>query len=282
MITNLLKEQLEDSQSEKRVHEDRFYPSQSSSIVNKGKYKKVEGKCLRAAYYHCLGMPDEDEFSTRRELIFKIGDYTEKMILDILDKKGVLVDKNVKFDIEKYNIYGALDGIILDKGGNKVGLEIKSIGSNKWTANQIFGSRWNTPFPKWQNLFQTLIYCYAFKDEISKFILFYIRRDTCETKEFEISIIPKGKEIYPVIDGKIYEDFSVTGILKRYKALKSYVEKKEVPPREFQITYPKNKISTYRKLGIISKTRAEKYLLSPLGDIECEFCSYLNQCKKDE
>jgi len=282
MIKELLERHFIKDAKEPRKHIDRFYPTQSSVPVSKRSYIKLEGKCLRAAYYSCLGLPEEAEFSLTKQLIFGMGDYTESLILDTLEKEGSLFDRNVKFFSEKYKISGKLDAIILDENGKKVGLEVKSIGSNKYAYGRIYGDRWNKPFPKWQNLLQTIVYCYAYKDTIDKFILMYIRRDTCEIKEFEVSIVPRDGKMYPVIDGIVDESFCVDDILSRYVTLLSFISKKEIPPKEYQLVYPSNYISTYNKLGILSDWQVEKYMKEPFGDIECKFCGYANRCIKDK
>jgi hypothetical protein len=283
MIQELLEDLFKKTSKPQKEHKDRFYPTQSSVSVSHKSYKKVEGKCLRAAYYNCIAADSEDTFSLNKEIIFELGDYVEKMVLDKLDRKGVLVSRDTKFEISTYKISGKLDAIILDSNGKKVGVEIKSIGgNNKYATNAIYGSQWNLPEPKWQNLFQTLVYCYAFRDEIDRFILFYIRRDTGEIKEFEISILPKKGKLYPVIDGKIEERYTVNDILDRYTILNRYIEKKETPPREFQHTYKKELIDTYVKFGIMSKYQADKYKEIPFGDFECRFCSYSKRCLIDK
>jgi hypothetical protein len=237
---------------------------------------------MRAAYYNCVGVQEEEDISVKTNLIFKIGDYTEEMILDILKEDNLLDDSQKKFFDEKYEISGRLDGVF-NYNGRKIGLEIKSIGgNNNWINNQIWGSRWNEPSPKWQNLFQTLVYCYAFRDEIDEFILLYIRRDTCEIKEFLISIQPKDGKIYPCIDGKIDERFSIDDILERYKILREFVDKEELPPREFMKTYNAKDISTYVKLGVLSKNQGEKFKEEPFGDFECRFCGYSEMCDRND
>lgn len=236
---------------------------------------------MRAAYYSCIGLAEDVEFNTSRHLAMKLGEYTEDMVLDIIEKSGKLKDKAVKFEVEKYNIFGRLDGIF-DCKGKDTGLEIKSIGSNRWTVGHIFGTQWSAPAPKWQNLFQTLVYCYAFKSTISQFCLFYIRRDTCETKEFIISIEPVKDKLYPVIDGRLDQRYSINDILDRYKGLLEFIVSGKTPTRELQAIYPREHLQTYVNLGIISKRQAENYDKEPFGDIDCRWCGYKAICNKEK
>jgi CRISPR/Cas system-associated exonuclease Cas4 (RecB family) len=281
MLKEILEEHLKGQVREPRAHKDRLYPTASSAFINHTKYKRLEGKCMRAAYYSCLGMAEDVDFSSDRQMAMRLGEYTEDMVLDMVEKTGKLKSKGLKFDIPEYQIYGKLDAVF-DYKGKDTGLEIKSIGSNRWTVGHIFGSDWNNPAPKWQNLFQTLVYCYAFRETIQQFCLFYIRRDTCETKEFMISIEPIGDVIYPVIDGRIDRRYTVSDILGRYKNLLDYINTDTTPPREFQAIYPREQLPTYAKLGILSKRQVENYDKEPFGDFECRFCGYKDICCKEK
>lgn len=263
-------------------HKERFYPTQASVFADYGQYKKLHGKCMRAAYYSCMGIPElEEDRKVSGLTVMKLGDYAEKMILDIMSDIGALVESGTKFEIKNYNVFGKLDAIIKVED-EEIGLEVKSIGSNKYAVNSIFGSPWNEPAPKWPHLLQTLVYCYAFRERISKFIILYIRRDTGETKEFTVSIVSEKDTLYPVIDGKIDKRYTLADLLSRYSELQSYLEKSQVPPRDFIKIYPKSIIPQYVKLGIISKKQSENYKTTPFGDFECRYCGYVNICDRDK
>lgn len=264
-----------------REHKDRLFPTQSSAYIDYVKYKKLEGRCLRASYYSCIGVKEIDEMNIDRRLTLSLGEYTEDMLINIFNRTGILVDKGVKFEIEKYHISGKLDAIVKD-GDKEAGVEIKSIGSNKWTVNSIFGSPWNVSAPKWQNLFQTIVYCYAFRERLPYFLLCYIRRDNGERKTFKIAIEPIKKKLYCVIDGIVDYRYTVNDILERYALLFEFIGKDEVPPREFLKIYDKNDIKDYVRVGFISKKQAENYNTTPFGDHQCKFCGYSNQCDKDK
>lgn len=282
MIKTTLSTFFDENKWEARQHLDRFYPNQSSSFIDHGSYKRLEGKCLRAAYYHCVGVKEDDTSTLAQNLIGKLGLYTEQMLLDIFKRDGRLVESGTKFLNEKYNISGKIDAIVtIDK--KEVGIEIKSIGgNNQYVVNQIFGSRWNSPFPKWQNLLQTIVYCYEFKDRIDEFILFYIRRDTCEIKEFSISLHPKDGKLYVAIDGKLDNRFCVEDILERYHQLSEYVNLGILPPRDYQKVYPKELVPKLEKVGFLSKYMVKKYAEQPFGDIACKYCGYANYCDQNE
>jgi hypothetical protein len=263
-------------------HKERLYPTQSSVFVNYGKYKRLHGKCMRASYYSCNGIKEVTSMGEEEQVDRAIqqleGEYAERMLLDILEKKGLLISKGLKFEVPKYNICGKLDGII-QIGNKAVGLEVKSVGgNNQYTVNDIWGSVWNKPYPRWQNLFQTLVYCYAFRGVIDSFLIYYQRRDTGQRKIFTVSIEPSGKKILPVIDGIVDERFTVNELLDRYLELAKYLKEDTLPPREFQGIYSKDQLKDYLKVGIISKKRFEKYNDEPFGDFECAYCGYRDKC----
>lgn len=266
-------------------HKERLYPTSSSVYIDYGKYKKLQGKCTRVSYYSALGLQEEDKSSIEEQVNRKLqqaeGDYAERMILDILDKQGVLVCKALKFELTKYKIYGKLDAVLHDNG-KLIGLEVKSIGgNNSFTVNDIWGSQWNKPYPRWQNLFQTLVYCYAFRNIIDYFFIIYSRRDTGERKYFKVSIEPIKGKIYPVIDDIVDYRFTINDILNRYTDLAKSLESNVPPETEFMKIYPKEDIDEYLKLGIITKKQWTKYKEEPFGDFQCRFCGFRNRCDED-
>lgn len=282
MIEELIGEYFQKNTRLNLEHKERMYPTQASVFVDNGAYKKLQGKCLRAAYYSCSGIPElDDERKVTGLTIMKLGDYTEKMILDMMSNIGVLVESGTKFEIKNYNVFGKLDAIVkIDE--EEIGVEIKSIGSNKYAVNSIFGSPWSEPTPKWAHLLQTLVYCYAFRERINKFILIYIRRDTGEIKEFTISVIVEGDNIYPVIDGKVEKRYSIGDVLKRYQELQKHLDEATVPQRDFVKIYPKHIIPQYVKVGLLSKRQAETYKTAPFGDFECRYCGYTTICDREK
>lgn len=280
MLDNIISEYFISNKKENQEHKDRFYPTLSSAFVDHISYKKLEGKCLRMAYYMCMGFKEDTDIPVSNKLVMKTGDYVENMLLDIFESNNILVDKGVKFEVSKYKLYGKIDGI-LNINNSEVGLEIKTIGSNPVMCSEIFGSQAKPGFPKWTHLFQTLLYCYAFIDRLSKFKLLYIRRDFGSIKEFDISIEPIDGIIYPLVNGVIVRSFTVNDILKRYILLDNFIKSNTVPPREYQQIYNANDIPSYVYYGILTKRQADNYKVSPFGDKECRICTYRTRCAKD-
>ena len=275
MLNNIIEEYLDNSNREPREHKDRFYPTQSSCYINFPKYKRLYGKCLRAAYYSCIGIKEEP---SKRLLKSIFGKYIEKALLDIFSSKGNIKKKKVQFKNEKYNISGELDAILTIEDKD-YGLEIKSIGGENYYINSLIFSNSS---PKWQDLFQTIIYCYCFKEELPNgFMLLYVRRDTGETKEFKIQIEPYKGNLIAFIDGRPDLRFTVQDILDRYTLLNKHINIEKTPAREYMQIYPMNLIPDYFKAGILTKKQVEKYNITPFGDNECRFCNYKTACKND-
>lgn len=263
-------------------HKDRLYPTHSSAYITYPKYKKLQGKCLRAAYYSCMGYQEEVEMNTDRKLVAKLGEYTEEMLLDIFRGQDILVDSAVRFETDKPHISGKLDAIILENE-KEVGVEIKSIGgNNKYVIDSIWGNGGMSGYPKWQNLFQTLVYCYAFRERLSHFYIVYIRRDTCERKFFKVSIEPIKGKVYPVVDGKVDWRLTLDEILERYSMLHKYLDSDKLPPAEYIKTYNKEDVPKFAAAGILSARQAASYNQNPFGDFECRYCGYRSRCDKEQ
>lgn len=263
-------------------HKDSIYAIYAScdKLLNKdGSLYKHQGYCHRAAYYSCIGIGEKDR-KLGHSLSSKLGDSVENMLLWMLKEENVLYDKAVKFKIEEYNVSGKLDAILLIDN-EKVGLEIKSLSSSQWTINKIFGNKWETAFPKLEHLLQCIVYLYAFKDELSTFRLFYIRRDNCDTKEFKIELALIDEILYPVIDGVIYYNINCNNILEKFKILNNYILNDELPPRSFSIEYTEQEVKELFAAKFISKYMYEKYNDCKFGDYECSNCSYKDLCIKD-
>jgi hypothetical protein len=264
-------------------HIGKYYPVYASCnlIINKSKgHTKVHGMCMRAAYYSCIGL-SESTINTNRMIARKLGDYTEYMLLSVLDKNGSMVEKGVKFINETHNISGKLDAII-KVDDIESGVEIKSIGSNKWTVSEIFGSQWNKAKPKIEHLLQCIVYLNCFIGRLDKFYLVYIRRDTGEIKEFEISLALIDGILYPTVDGIILYELNSKNIFDRYIKLHEYLTNNQVPPRDYNFIYSQDYAKELYEDGFLSKFMYNKHLETPIGDFQCFGCGHRDICIKDK
>jgi CRISPR/Cas system-associated exonuclease Cas4 (RecB family) len=263
-------------------HLDSYYAVYAScnKIINQQNgHTKVHGFCQRCAYYSCIGL-SEKQTGPSRSIARKLGDYTEYMLLSILDKTGALTEKGVKFTLEEYKVNGKLDGIVkIDD--IESGIEIKSISSSKWTIGNIFGTQYNKPKPKIEHVMQCIIYLLAFFGRLNNFYLIYIRRDNGDIKEFDISLALIDGVLYPAVDGVVWYDINCNDILDRFKLLDGYVQSNVVPPRSFSFVYTNAYAKQLFEDGFLSKYMYNKYLEEPFGDIECSSCGYKDLCIKD-
>lgn len=242
--------------------------------------KKTLGSCTRASYYSAIGFKDADVESNRM-FSRKLGDYTEYMLLSMMDKSGILIDKGVKFTIEETSTNGKLDAIV-EIDGEKRGVEIKSLSSSKYTISKIFGSQWNSPYPKIDHLLQCTVYMFAYINELKKFNLIYIRRDNGDTKEFELELAAINGDLYPVVDGQIDYNISCNSIIDKFLYLKKCLENNIVPDRDYYFVYTDEYAETLYKNKFLSKTMYNKFLDNKFGDFECTTCSFRDMCIKEK
>jgi hypothetical protein len=282
MILPLIEKHLIDKKRLDIEHKDTFYVTQASCnrIINKKTgLTKLVGCCPRAAYYSCIGMP-ENSANRNRELSRKLGDYTEYMLLNVIKDIGILYDKAVKFTIEDISVNGKLDAIV-EIDNEKVGIEIKSLSSNKWTNNHIFGSKWDKPTPKINHLIQCMVYLYAYLGEINNFVLFYIRRDNGDCIEFNIELVLIDGKLYPSINGEVDYTLNCDDIINNFKILKELLDNDIIPMRGFHIEYTPEYAKELYLSGFLTKFMYEKFNEAPFGDFECRGCGFIDICIKD-
>lgn len=261
-------------------HRDKLFVTQAScnKLIAKG-LTKLHGCCPRVAYYSCIGL-SEKEVKKERSIARRLGDYTEMMLLNIFKNAGVLEDKAVKFIVEDINLSGKLDAIVkIDD--ERIGVEIKSLSSNKWINNHIFGSQWNKPTVKIEHLIQCMVYLYAYIGDINKFYLVYLRRDNGEYKEFLIELALVDNKLYPAIDGVVDYTLNCNDIIDNFKELKKCIDSDTVPKRGYMHLYSKEYAKLLYESKYMTKYMYEKYQESPFGDMECSNCGYKDICIKD-
>jgi CRISPR/Cas system-associated exonuclease Cas4 (RecB family) len=276
------------------VREKRFYPSEASvEFINEHGDKEVHGTCLRASYFRLTGQENSTPYDARAEFIFMHGKETENMLVETWKKMGIWVDNNVKFIMPEYNVSGELDALLREPDGTLYGVEVKSFyGYN--AEKEIFGNKSQIGKPKMSQLLQTLIYCYNFRDRLPYFRMAYFARDSVKRRTFKVELHQQNGKHYPKIEGQVWYQFSVEDILARYKRLQEYIDKKEIPPNDYELQYPPDKIIDLHSKGKIAKTTFEtwekqqkaiakgKMPANPeqIGDWQCSYCAFKNVCWK--
>ena len=262
-----------------------FYPSEASvEITDKNGDRKVEGGCLRAAYFRLTEDYEGSPHTAHSEYIFIQGSSVEKFLVNLWKEMGIWVANSVKFVDHENNISGELDAILMEpSNGQSYGVEVKSFyGYN--AEKEIMGNKYQKGFPKMSHLLQTLIYLNHFQDRLPYFRIVYFDRGGSKRRTFKIELHKEGNIVYPKVEGDIIRSFTVNDILSRYQELKEYLETGTVPPNDFELQYSDAKIEDFYEKGKVGKTKYEAFKKGKLkqyeyiGDWQCSYCNYKETC----
>lgn len=249
---------------------------------------RVSGTCLRQQWYKSKGMVGgaPDAYS---EWIFATGKGVERILIEQWKEMGIWIDNNVKFYDAEHHMSGEIDVILAEPDGKMFGVEVKSFAGYQATK-EIMGNAHLRGHPKTSQLLQTLVYidlCQKLK-LIEYFKIVYYARDSGDRREFDVSIIQDGEYRRPTINGVIDYRFTMQDIYDRYTELEHYIEEDLLPPRDYSIAWPADRIEEEYKAGEVSKT---KYLAwqkkpdkNPIGDWQCSprYCPFHSICWKPE
>lgn len=269
-------------QGQRRPH---LYPSEASvKYTNSAGDLVTGGGCIRKAYYRITGEVKPTTSNARTEYIFAMGNAVEKILVNTWKEMGIWVANNVKFYIPDINVSGELDVILREPDGTLYVGEVKSFyGYN--ATKEIMGNRSQRPRPKLNNLLQTLLYTWHFRDEFPYSRLVYFARDSTDRRTFKVEVKEDEDGVFwPVVEGEVLKYFSVNDIIDRYKLLQKHVDDNIVPERDFEIRYSDEKIQRYGRLEIIGKTKFKKWQEGKLkkneipGDWQCSYCDYKHHC----
>jgi hypothetical protein len=221
--------------------------------------------------------------NSRSELIFAMGHAVESIVVEQWKQMGLWVDNNVKFTTDRlgFPLKGELDAILREPpDGRLYGIECKSF-SGYFGTTEIMGNKKHPGAPKINQLLQTLVYTYIFKEELYCFRMVYMARDEPENhRTFKIELANEGDLHYPVIDGEINRAFTVEDIFSRYRLLQEYLDRDELPPRDYEDIYPDSKVEYLTSLGKVSKTARDDHFKGkkPCGDWQCRYCDVRHHC----
>lgn len=262
-----------------------FFPSEASvQFYNQYGEKITEGGCLRASYFRVTGGFEKIGNSAYSEYIFEMGKAVEKILIQKWKEMGIWVDSNVKFYDKDFNVSGELDVILAEPpNGTLYIAEVKSA-YGYYAEREIFGNKSRTPYPKMGQLLQLLVYLYAFRDQFPYGRMVYFFRDSVKRRTFKVELHPEGNSLYPKIEGVINRAFTVNDVVNRYKELQGYIERQEVPPKDYELQYTDDKIVRLANSGDIGKTKYQAWQKGKLkdyeyvGDWNCRYCSYRKEC----
>lgn len=261
------------------VKDKSFYPTEASVKLDDG---TVVGSCLRANYFRSAGGFVPSPYSSYSQWIFFTGKAVEESLVEHWKQMGIWVDNNIKFRSPQYKISGELDVVLLDPETEELILvEVKTYYGYQATK-ELMGNPYKNIAgqPKDQNLLQILIYLFLHQHIFKRGKLIYIEKVCKNHIEFDISLVKEGDNTYPVINGIVKRRFSIEQVLERYKELEKYLDNKELPERDFELSYSSEKIEQLFKDKEISKTKYEKWKKKgvPIGDWNCAYCNFKSVC----
>ena len=247
---------------------DAFWPSSASISYrttgpNGFLYDKIEGTCLRQAYYKMLRTPETDATSPTSMRIMAIGTAAEDIYKEwfhgVDGYRVIFPDirgKKIRFNsvFHDIRVRGEVD-LILEHIETKTrfGVEMKTYEGSIAAANlcgadvakEIYKT-WippefiddRAPFPKVQNLLQAMLYLQEFwQDGIHLWKIIYAARDKGLDTSFDITLATINNQRVAVVNGKPYPEFSIEGIYDRYKELKKHIDQDTLPNRDYVPEY---------------------------------------------
>lgn len=267
------------------VREKRFYPSEASvKYFNKYGEQETAGGCLRASYFRLSGEFQAGPPNPRTEYIFAQGKIIEQWLVEKWKEMGIWVNNNIKFINEEFNVSGEIDVLLREPySGELYGIEVKTFYGYAG-EKEIIGNKSQKGFPKMNQLLQTLVYLYTFRDRLKTFRMAYFARDSVKRRTFKIELHEEDGHFYPKVDGEVIRSFTVESIFQRYKELATHIENKTIPPRDYELVWSADKIEKEYSRGNIGKTKYEKWKKGKLkayeqpGDWMCSYCNFKNIC----
>ena len=172
--------------------EPHVYPSEASAIgVGANGEPKLFGGCLRSSYLRMIGEQGSPH-SERSQAIFRLGSAVEDLLVEEWKLMGVYLANSIRFKNPKYNVSGELDAILQDpETGRPFGVEVKSFYGYKATK-EIFGNQSTAGAPKDNNLLQTCVYAWEFRETLDHFKIFYEDRGDGSKRHFDLRIDRKS------------------------------------------------------------------------------------------
>jgi hypothetical protein len=228
-----------------------------------------------------------------------LGNSAEAFSVERWKKMGVWEANSVKFYEREHVVSGELDCVVKNpRTEGLIGIEVKSFYGH-YAAREIAGAK-RPPIPgcpKRDNFLQALVYRHNYRDILEQYRLYYIERGNGFRVEFEVGIDPEGDDYRPFwrqIEGpywncfsteKVKRPFLVRDVYARYKELANYLRAKELPPRDYTWAMSEDEIQFRWTKGKLGKTDYEKWKKAPekvkLGDWQCSYCDWRNQCQND-
>jgi len=264
-----------------------MYPSAASvEYMHTGYGEKViKGACLRATYYRCKGYEPEP-FNARTMYTFACGNIVEDWFTEQCKQAGIWLDNSVKFFNDDIKLSGEIDILIKEpETDDLVIVELKTT-AGYYSWKEISGNKSTKGKAKPAHLLQLMLYLYEYRAQVKKGVLFYINLENKQKKQFVIELHAEDGKHFPIIDGKLYKNFSVQDIHARYKEVQGHIDRNELPKCDFVKVFTPEQVELQHTRGEIAKTKYENYKRNsvkyPIGNWECQYCNYREYCEKDD
>jgi hypothetical protein len=319
-----------------------LWPSEASALVtNSYGEKTIVGKCRRSTFFRYLISNyawDDTEYKDYKDLvlflketelesdkymrwIWSMGELYEEYIVSKAKDSGIYMYSQVPLYIKKYNVSGKIDLVVIDPETHRLSkTEVKSVyGHNSDSVIGSYGKKKNTfGTPRDSNLIQIALYDYQDIEADIPYglsTLIYGARDTGRYAEYKVQtstddqgiiriaykqILPYESEttISPVTLNTVFED--------GYKYVSDSLQNRNIPTRDYDLSYSEEKISILYSRQELNKADTERYekrkaideeniqreaegkkakqqiLPVEVGDWQCRLCSFRNVCYKKD
>lgn len=297
-----------------QIRRQGLYPSEASVIIDLADRKICRGKCVRAAYYRALDIPETDPTIPETMMKAALGKWDEIGLVNRWKEMGLWVANGTKFFDKDNFVSGELDAILRhpDDPNYKIGYEVKTF-YGQMATSQICGAKGRRlkdggfsdkqprkiGVPKIDQFLQAVYYSHLYVTQLkllNEFRMFYLERGDGLRVEFRVGteLGQDGKHIcwweqipskswVTYEPGKVYQNYSIEDIHSRYQQLIKNLRERRLPAKDYKATYSPEDVEWYYKNKEISSTRYEDYIKSgeKIGDWGCSYCNYKTKCKKD-
>ncbi len=215
--------------------------------------------CMRQLYYKWTGEEESNPIEAGGYWKMNIGNALHDMISEFLESTGLDIiheqPGKEKFDNLKHPVSYRIDNLFVDKDDKLALIEIKTSFGAGIKNIQVLG------MPKVEHLAQVCMYMNLV--DIQKTYLIYVGRDNGYRTQFLIDY----RDNKLCVDGKpTYVDFQE--LLDKLQELESYLDKEEMPGREFSAAIKHGEIKTkFQRNNVEYKT-----------DWQCNYCQWRNKC----
>lgn len=281
----------------------------SRGLYPSGQFIKIGGqpfgKCPRSVYYDNK-FPEQKKISFRMTGMANMGNLIESMLIDWTRDIGAYITGQLqivdpenywsgKVDILTYEFefddFNTRSDIKIDFT-KRIPIEVKSVYGYNGSKGVIVGNSKTRNAPKPNAVCQLALYLDYLqrKGFDSPYgIIWYISRDEGESKSYKMTIEPRNMadgsvKRYIRIDGDLYHNFTIEGIVAQNLITKEFIDNNTVPPREYTLQYDLETLKRMAEAGDLSKADASDVMANRFiakGDVECAYCDFSAHCYKE-